>query len=67
MINSLGLQRLALFMIANALLLALAELFDRRRIVVTDLSGKAAIWIGFTQALGLFPAVSRSAATLFGG
>jgi undecaprenyl-diphosphatase len=32
-----------------------------------DLKTSDAIWIGFSQILGLLPAVSRSAATLFGG
>lgn len=55
------------FLILNALLLAAAEWFDKRQREVTDLRAADAAWIGLTQILGLLPAVSRSAATLFGG
>ncbi|MEX1071844.1 MAG: undecaprenyl-diphosphate phosphatase [Anaerolineales bacterium] len=56
-----------LFLLATALLLVIAELFGRRNRDATELHVAGALWIGVFQALALFPAISRSAATLSGG
>lgn len=62
-----GLQVTAIFLLLNAALLVTAEWFDKRKREMEDLKTSDAVWIGFSQVLGLLPAVSRSAATLFGG
>jgi undecaprenyl-diphosphatase len=62
-----GLAVTGVFLLFNAALLVAAEWFDKRQREMEDLKTSDAIWIGFAQILGLLPAVSRSAATLFGG
>ncbi len=56
-----------LLMLGTALLLVAAELVGHRLRAVEDLRPADAIWIGAAQTLALLPAISRSAATLFGG
>lgn len=56
-----------LLLIGTALLLVAAELIGRRQRRDEDLRPFDALWIGVSQILGLLPAISRSAATLFGG
>lgn len=62
-----GLFFTGVFMLANTLLLAIAEWVDRRSRSEKTLTAFDAVWIGAFQALALLPAVSRSAATLAGG
>jgi undecaprenyl-diphosphatase len=54
-------------LLGTALLLVAAELFGRRQRDDEELKPVDAVWIGTSQILGLLPAISRSAATLFGG
>ena len=55
------------FLLTNALLLAVAEVVGRRTRQIKDAKGIDALWIGVFQAAALLPAVSRSASTLAGG
>ena len=57
----------ALFLLVTALLLIIAEKIGKRNRGVTSLTWKDALWIGFAQALALFPGISRSGATISGG
>lgn len=54
-------------LLGTALLLVAAELLGNRQQGAEDLRASDAIWIGLAQSLALLPAISRSAATLFGG
>lgn len=56
-----------ILLIGTALLLAAAEFIGRHNEGVEDLKTGDALWIGFAQVLALLPAISRSAATMFGG
>ncbi len=56
-----------LLLMGTALLLVAAELIGHRQRAVEDLKPKDAVWVGVFQTLALLPAISRSAATLFGG
>lgn len=62
-----GLVVTGIFLIVNGLLLVLAEWLGKGGRTTADMTSKDALWIGFSQVLGLLPAVSRSASTLFGG
>jgi undecaprenyl-diphosphatase len=55
------------FMLITAGLLVVAERMGSRKRDTEALNWKDAIWIGFAQALAIFPGVSRSAATITGG
>lgn len=55
------------FLLVNAVLLAVAERLGRRTRQIKDANVLDAVWIGAFQAAALLPAVSRSAATLAGG
>ena len=55
------------FLLINALLLAVAEWLGHRFRQIKDATVLDAVWIGTFQAAALLPAVSRSAATLAGG
>lgn len=57
----------ALFLLATAGLLIMAERLDKREYPLKELSWKDAVIIGFFQALAIFPGVSRSGATITGG
>jgi len=57
----------ALFLLATALLLLIAEKVGKRSRSLDSLTWKDALWIGFAQALALFPGISRSGATISGG
>jgi undecaprenyl-diphosphatase len=57
----------AIFLFVTAVLLLIAERTGKRVRDVKNLSWKDAIWIGFFQALAIFPGVSRSGATITGG
>lgn len=54
-------------LLGTALLLVAAELIGHRQRRAEDLRPTDALWIGAAQSLALLPAISRSAATLFGG
>ncbi len=54
-------------LLGTALLLVAAELLGHRQRAGEELKPLDALWIGASQILGLLPAISRSAATLFGG
>lgn len=62
-----GLAPTGWFLIANALLLSIAELFGRRTRSLESANTTDALTIGAFQVLALLPAVSRSASTLAGG
>lgn len=56
----------AAFLLLTATLLAISEKLSRRQAPVSELRLSHAVVIGFSQALALFPGVSRSGATLSG-
>jgi undecaprenyl-diphosphatase len=58
---------IAAFLVIGGALLYAADRFGRRVREMDDISASAAVWIGFTQALALFPGISRSGATLTAG
>jgi undecaprenyl-diphosphatase len=57
----------ALFMFLTAGLLVLAERVGKRTRTLDTLNWKDAVWIGFFQAISIFPGVSRSGSTISGG
>ncbi len=62
-----GLPATGWLLLGTALLLVAAELLGHRQRTDEELKPMDALWIGAAQILGLLPAISRSAATLFGG
>jgi len=58
---------IAAFLVIGGALLYAADRFGRRIRDMDDISGPAAVTIGFTQALALVPGISRSGATLTAG
>lgn len=54
-------------LLGTALLLLIAEWVGKRARSMDTLSETDALWMGFFQALALFPGVSRSGATITGG
>ncbi len=57
----------AFFLLVNALILVIAEKIGKRTRTLEDLVERDAIWIGFAQVLAIFPGISRSGSTIFGG
>ena len=57
----------AFFLYVTALLLLVGEHFGRRERPLTQMSWMDAIWIGISQALAVFPGISRSGATITAG
>jgi undecaprenyl-diphosphatase len=57
----------ALLLLVTAALLVIAERIGRRTRSVDQLNWKDALWIGISQAVAIFPGVSRSGATIAGG
>lgn len=57
----------AVFLIATALILILAEVVGKRSREIESLTWKDALWIGFAQVFALFPGISRSGSTMAGG
>ena len=55
------------FLMVTAGLLLVAERVGKRKHHLEDITWKDALWIGFAQALSIFPGVSRSGATITGG
>jgi undecaprenyl-diphosphatase len=55
------------FLLVTSALLALSEWLGHRRRTIEELGWLDAVWIGFAQALALFPGVSRSGSTISGG
>lgn len=55
------------FLLVTAGLLVTAERIGKRQRHLDALTWKDALWIGFSQALSIFPGVSRSGATITGG
>jgi len=55
------------FLIITAGILFLAERIGKRLRKLESLTWKDAVWIGFAQALAIFPGISRSGATTAGG
>ncbi|MFC2025633.1 undecaprenyl-diphosphatase UppP [Chloroflexota bacterium] len=55
------------FLFLTAILLVLAEKVGRREKLLEELNWKDALWIGLSQVIAIFPGVSRSGATIFGG
>lgn len=57
----------AIFLLCTALLMLVAEKIGRRKREFEDVTWIDALWIGFFQALAIFPGMSRSGATISGG
>lgn len=57
----------ALLLLVTAGLLILAERVGKRNKTLEQMDWKASLWIGFFQALAIFPGISRSGATIVGG
>ncbi len=57
----------ASFLFVTAGLLVIAERIGKRDRAMSQITWQDALWIGFAQALALFPGVSRSGATITGG
>ncbi|MGB9800027.1 MAG: undecaprenyl-diphosphatase UppP [Thermanaerothrix sp.] len=57
----------ALFLFGTAILLSLAEKIGRQNRTLAELNWRDALWVGFAQALALFPGISRSGASIAGG
>ncbi len=57
----------AVFLLCTACLLVVAERVGKRTVALEQLTWKDALWIGFFQALAIFPGLSRSGATITGG
>ncbi len=57
----------AFFLLVTSLLLVVAERLGARRRELVDIMAKDALWIGFFQALAIFPGISRSGSTITGG
>jgi undecaprenyl-diphosphatase len=60
-------QATAYFLLLTAVLLVVAELVGKRSKGLQEIQWYDALWIGFFQAMALFPGVSRSGATITGG
>lgn len=60
-------QMTAIFLLATAGLLLIAERIGRKDRKLDSLTWKDALWIGLAQAISLFPGISRSGATMTGG
>lgn len=60
-------QTAALLLLVTAGLLVIAERAGKRNKTLEQMDWKAALWIGFYQALAIFPGISRSGATIVGG
>ncbi|MCC7128915.1 MAG: undecaprenyl-diphosphatase UppP [Anaerolineae bacterium UTCFX2] len=60
-------QVTALFLFVTAALLILAERFGKRDKELAEIGWKDALFVGFAQALAIFPGISRSGATITGG
>lgn len=57
----------AWFLLGTAVLLFIAERVGRQSKSLEDATWLDALWVGFFQALALFPGVSRSGSTITGG
>lgn len=55
------------FLLVTAALLTVAEKIGKRTRTLDQLNWADALWIGFFQALSVFPGISRSGATISGG
>lgn len=60
-------RTVAFLLLVTAFLLVLAERIGKRNKTLEDLDWKSSLWIGFFQALAIFPGISRSGATIVGG
>jgi undecaprenyl-diphosphatase len=57
----------AFFLFGTAILLVIAEKVGSRKRELTDITWIDSIWVGFFQALAIFPGLSRSGSTISGG
>lgn len=57
----------AFFLLITAALLVIAERAGKRNRLIESLNWLDALWIGFGQALAIFPGISRSGATISAG
>jgi len=62
--NLRGLFSIAITSILMGLLLALAEIYGKRKKLLNDINFKDVIFLGIAQSLSVFPGVSRSGITL---
>jgi undecaprenyl-diphosphatase len=60
-------RAVSLFLLGTATLLFLSERMIRNTKTLSSLLSQDALFIGFSQALALFPGISRSGATIAGG
>jgi len=65
--NDLARLAIAGFLVIGAVALWLADRLGRRERPLTEMTGGTALTIGFSQALALFPGISRSGATITAG
>lgn len=59
-------QITAVLLLVTAVLLIVAEWVGKRNRTLDQLTWKDALWIGFAQAISIFPGVSRSGSTIAG-
>ncbi len=57
----------ALFLLVTASFLLVSEWIGRRSRPLDSITWKDALWMGFAQALAVFPGISRSGSTIAGG
>jgi undecaprenyl-diphosphatase len=57
----------AIFLFGTAALLILAETLGKRSRALVELKWFDALWVGFFQAVSIFPGISRSGSTIAGG
>jgi undecaprenyl-diphosphatase len=57
----------ALLLLVTATFLVIAERIGKRTRSIDQLNWKDALWIGISQAIAIFPGVSRSGSTIAGG
>jgi undecaprenyl-diphosphatase len=57
----------AILLLVTAALLTIGELVGRRSRNIASIDWKDSLWIGFSQAISIFPGISRSGSTMTGG
>lgn len=57
----------AILLLVTAALLVIGEVVGRRNRNISSIDWKDSLWIGFSQAISIFPGISRSGSTMTGG